>query len=76
MLTPQQIFEHKQRWKPYAHKVEVHSDLDWKCKDWCRKNLERWQWGMDAFTDVYEHTFLFEREEHAKRFKEEWLESR
>lgn len=70
--TPQDISEYKQRWKPRGYSVPVHSDLDWRCKDWCRKNLQRHQWSMDVYTDVYEHTFWFELEEHSKLFTEQW----
>lgn len=70
--TPQDVSEYKQRWKPNGFCVTVHSDLDWKAKDWCRKNIKRHQWSMDAFTDVYEHTFYFEIEEHSKLFAEKW----
>jgi len=37
-----------------------------------RKNLKRWEWSMTAYTGVYEHTFLFEKEEHAKEFSKIW----
>jgi hypothetical protein len=68
-MTPQEVFEYKMKWKPIGFAVRLHSDLDWKGKDWCRKNLERHQWSMDTYTDVYEHTFFFEKEEHAKLFE-------
>ena len=67
-MTPVEISEYKMRWKP-GHSVDVHSDLDVQCKDWCRKNLNRWEWSMDTYTYVYAHTFHFEQEEHAKAFK-------
>ena len=60
-MTPQEIFEYKQRWLGQSsNPVRIHSDLDWKGKDWCRKHLERWQWSFQSWTDVYEHTFYFE----------------
>jgi len=61
-MTPQEIAEYKANWKP-GFIVKLHSDLDWKGKDWCRKNLERHQWSMSSYTDIYEHTFHFENEE-------------
>lgn len=66
-MTPQEIFEYKNSWKP-GHTVIVHSDLDVQCKDWCRKNLNRWEWSMDTYTHVYAHTFYFEFNEHAYQF--------
>lgn len=65
---PQDIFEYKNSWKP-GYTVPVHSDLDTQCKTWCRKHLQRHQWSMTAWTDVYEHTFHFESQEHAEQFK-------
>mgnify|MGYP007055468858 FL=1 len=71
-MTPQKIFEYKNKWKPNAFVVDVHSDLDVQCKDWCRKNLNRWDWSMDTYTYVYSHTFYFEEEQAAEEFKEKF----
>ena len=71
-MTPQEIFEYKNKWKPNAFVVDVHSDLDVQCKDWCRKNLNRWDWSMDTYTYVYSHTFYFEEEQAAEEFKEKF----
>ena len=70
-MTPQQAFDHKQKWRPTAKTVDVHSDLHVACKDWCRRNIQRWEWSMDTYTDVYSHTFYFEHQEHAEQFSEE-----
>lgn len=67
-MTPQEIFEYKNQWKPGVS-VDVHSDLDVQCKDWCRKNLNRWEWSMDPYTYVYSHTFHFEKSEFADSFR-------
>lgn len=71
-MSPQEITDYKLKWKPRAYTVAIHSDLDWQCKDWCRRNFQRWEWSMDTYTDIYEHTFLFEKEEHSVAFKEQW----
>lgn len=68
-MTPQEIFEYKNNWKPEAFTVDIHSDLVVQCKDWCRKNLKRWQWSMDTYTDVYSHTFYFEHGSSALEFR-------
>ena len=76
-MTPQEISEYKMRWKPNSFQVDVHSDLDVQCKDWCRKNLNRWEWSMDTYTDVYSHSFYFEEEQAAEEFKrkfERWVD--
>jgi hypothetical protein len=68
--TPQQIADYKNSWMKNAYPVRLHSDLDVKGKDWCRKYLDRWQWKMNTWTDVYEHTFYFEWEKDSIAFKE------
>ena len=69
--TPQQIYDYKREWmERNGHPVRLHSDLDWKGKDWCRRHLERWQWSFKSYTDVYEHTFFFEFKDDAQDFKE------
>lgn len=72
-LSPQEIFEYKLKWAP-GHLVDIHSDLDWKAKDWCRKHIDRQRWSMDTYTDVYLHTFRFEREKDAIEFSKEFSE--
>jgi hypothetical protein len=69
--TPQEISDYKRRWKASGYPVSVHSDHDVVCKDWCRKHLNRWEWSMDSYTDVYEHTFYFEKLESAEQFRSE-----
>ena len=76
--TPQEIWEYKRKWAACSYDVEVHSDLDVQCKDWCRRNLNRWEWSMDSYTDVYAHTFHFEQDLHAKTFArkfERWVQN-
>lgn len=68
-MTPQEIFDYKQKWKP-GFTVRLHSDLDWEGKDWCRRNLDRHQWSFTSWTHVYEHTFHFEDESNAQSFKQ------
>jgi hypothetical protein len=69
--TPQEIAEYKQRWKMRGEyfSVPIHSDGDWRGKSWCRKNLQRQQWSFSTYTGVYEHTFYFENESDALKFK-------
>ena len=71
-MTPQEIADYKQQWMQDCFHVRLHSDLDVQGKDWCRRNLERWQWKMNTYTNVYEHTFYFELEEHALTFSQQW----
>jgi hypothetical protein len=74
-MTPLEISEYKIRWMSNgAHSVRLHSDLDTQGKTWCRRNLERHQWKMNTWTNVYEHTFFFELEEHAVAFASQWDE--
>jgi len=68
-MTPIEIFEYKMKWKPESHRVHIHSDLDVQAKDWCRKHIDRTEWSMDTYTDVYEHTFYFHSEHDARDFR-------
>ena len=67
-MTPQEIFEYKRNWKPEANVVRIHSDLDVQAKDWCRKHIDRTEWSMDKYTDVYQHTFYFHDSQNALKF--------
>ena len=72
-MTPQEISDYKLRWMPGCT-VRLHSDLDTKGKDWCRRHLDRWQWSFTTYTNVYEHTFHFEAEDDAVEFAKQWPE--
>ena len=39
-MTPQEIFEYKNRWKP-GHTVQLHSDIVDRGKSWCKRHLEQ-----------------------------------
>lgn len=71
-MTPQEIFEYKVSWKSNSFLFKVHSDLEAQCKDWCRKNLNRWEWDVVTHSDVYAHTFYFEHGSDAKDFGEKF----
>ena len=75
-MTPLEISEYKQRWmaRGTCYPVRLHSDLADKGKTWCRKNLERHQWSVTIWTDVYEHTFFFEYKHDADEFTTQWPE--
>lgn len=66
-MTPQEIFEYKQQWKP-GHTVRLHSDVVDRGKTWCKRQLEKHQWSVTTWTDVYEHTFHFEDAATAQHF--------
>lgn len=67
-MTPAEIFEYKQSWKPGTI-VRLHSDVVDRGKTWCRQQLEQQQWSVTTWTGVYEHTFHFEESGEALRFK-------
>ncbi len=67
-MTPAEIFEYKQRWKP-GYTVRLHSDLADRGKSFAKRNSQRHQWSVTTWTDNYEHTFHFEHEESAQKFK-------
>ena len=72
VMTPQEIADHKMRWKP-GYTICLHSDLVDRGKTWCRSQLKQHQWSVTKWTDVYEHTFHFENEVHSQEFKKEFL---
>lgn len=71
-MTPQEIFEYKNRWKndsPHCVQVDVDSHI-WG-KDWCRKNLhlDRIDWSFEKYTQPDDsHTFFFKDEDVANKF--------
>lgn len=71
-MTPQEIFEYKQRWMPMAYNVPLHSDLRSKGVNWC-KQLEKHEWNHVKYTDVYEDSFYFESAHIGQQFEEEFL---
>lgn len=70
--TPEQITDYKNAWRQNGFQVLVGSNMDVKGKDWCRHNLTRWSWSMEAFADAGHHKFLFEHEQSAADFAEEF----
>ena len=74
-MTPQEISEYKQRWMSSgAFQIKSHSDLEFECKLWCKKNLERHQWSFRKYTDHYEHTFYFEDQKMSQQFAQEFYD--
>lgn len=69
-MTPQEIFEYKQRWMT-GYAVRIHSDLRDRAKTWC-KQLGKHQWNHKTFTNVYEDTFYFEDVYAGQNFEHEF----
>lgn len=60
--TPQEIFDYKCHWKPDAYVSVVGQYHDVWAKDWCRKNLERYQWSFEKYAYPDDsHLVLFEK---------------
>jgi len=68
-MTPQEIFEYKQRWMP-GYPVRLHSDLRSRGKDWCKK-LDKWEWNFKQYTNNYEDTYYFENIYASQNFEME-----
>ena len=73
-MTPQQIYDYKLGWKiaQNFYRVKIHSDLYHEAMDWCKQNLSKERWDLNVWTDVYEHTFLFEYKHNADEFSAQW----
>ena len=69
-MTPQEIFDYKLGWKSYSFSVPFHSDWKMEYSDYCKENFNKWQWDIITWTNVYEHTMLFEKIKDADKFKE------
>ena len=79
-MTPQEIFEHKQRWMSSGdnNPVRIHSDMRHNAKDFCKKSVSSSGWVHRQYTNVYEDTFFFEQEEDAASFRkyfEKWVDT-
>ena len=69
-MSPQEIFDYKFKWKSNSFAVSYHSDWEMEYVDYCKANFEKWQWDHLKWTNVYEHTMLFEKIKDADKFKE------
>ena len=72
-LTPQEVFEYKNKWKP-GYTVRLHSDLRSQGKEFCKVQMFKHQWDMTKWTNVYEDTFHFEYKQDADSFSAQWPE--
>lgn len=72
-MTPQEIFDYKTSWLKDCHNIStVHDDLEFDAKRWCKENLQQHQWSFTKFTDIYEHSIHFEKEEFKTKFEKEF----
>ena len=67
-MTPAEIFEYKQQWKP-GYTVRLHSDVVDRGKAFAKRNCQKHQWSVTTWTSPDEHTVHFEFEESARKFK-------
>jgi hypothetical protein len=79
-MTPQEIFEHRQRWMRTGnnHPVRIHSDVRKEAKEFCKVQMHPSQWTCKEYTAVYEDTFYFEYFQDELAFRnhfKEWLTS-
>ena len=66
-MTPIEIFEYKNKWKP-GYTVRLHSDLESAGKEYCKIQMHKQQWDITKWTNVYEHTYHFEYKQDADSF--------
>ena len=72
-MTPIEIFEYKQKWKP-GYVVRPHSDPRSKAKDYCKIQMFKHQWDVNEYTNSYEDTWMFENKLDATSFTAQWDE--
>jgi ABC-type lipoprotein release transport system permease subunit len=70
-MTPQEIFDYKNSWLP-GYEVKVHSDLRDHAKDWCKTNLEKHQYHIKTWTNIYQYSYYFEDLDQAAKFYAEF----
>ena len=68
-MTPQEIFDYKLGWKSYGFSVPFHSDWEMEYSDFCKENFNKWQFDIITWTNVYEHSMIFEKVKDAEKFK-------
>jgi len=74
-MTPLEIFEYKNKWMLESnYYVVVNEDLDFTGKLWCRQHLKQHEWHFLRYTDMYDHTFVFEKEQDKNSFSQ-YIES-
>ena len=66
-MTPQEIFEHKLKWKN-KNIVKIHEDWLAEGKDWCKKNLGLHEWAVEGNVEPYYCHFSFEHKQDADNF--------
>ena len=69
-MTPLEIHDYKLSWRP-GYSVRIHSDIEGRAKSWAKRQLEKHQWYIMKWTNVYEHTFHFEDIRAAQNFEME-----
>ena len=72
-MTPIEIFEYKQRWKP-GDVDKLHSDLRSEAKNYCKIQMFKHQWDVSEYTNSYEDTWVFENRLDAASFVAQWDE--
>ena len=66
-MTPQEIFEHKLKWKN-KNIVKIHEAWLAEGKDWCKKNLDLHEGAVERNREPYYCHFSFEHKQDANNF--------
>lgn len=73
-MTPSEVEQYKRNWlMSKCYTVQVHNDREMTCVDWCKANLNRWEWEMSTNMRLRTNKFFFEKKEHADAFEKEFL---
>ena len=67
-MTPLEICDYKRVWFDSATEVRLHSDLRLHGIEWCKGHCAQWEFDFTLWTDIYEHTFIFEDSSIAQEF--------
>lgn len=74
-MTPQEIHDYRMKWRYSSpnYIVTTHSDSRSDVKQWCKNHLQKQEWELVIWTDVYEDTVYFETLEMQTRFMDEFV---
>jgi hypothetical protein len=72
-MKPLEIEEYKRKWlMSKCYRVRIPSSKEETATDWCKTNINSWEWATSEQSKIREHTFFFEKKEHSEAFEKEF----
>ena len=74
-MTPQEIADHKMKWKPLSWNLFIDPDADVWAKNYAKRNFEKQSWGFQPYARQDDwHVMQFEHHSDFCSFKEAYEE--